>query len=161
MSAGETAGVAGLGPGGFAVGAEGAPAAGTDAAGCAFLFDSGAPSAPAAFLTAAPTGTDGSDPGFEGASLVVLLLSPAAGGAAAEAVELESGAGSGLFEGSVRLDGSCGFCSLAAFLSPFFVGACVASGADSSAAGPTRTLRACACAGRASAAHSASATAAV
>src|SRR5215204_2698628 len=154
MSAGETAGAAGLGLAGFAVGAEGVLAllAGSPA-GCAGLFDSGALSAPAAFLTGAPTGTAGSDPGFEGASLVVLVL-PEDVGAAAEAVEFERCAG------SVFFDGSCGFGAGATFLSSFFGGACVASGATSSAEGPTRTLPAWGWDARASAAHRASTTAA-
>ena len=157
MSAGETAGAAGTA--GFAV--EGVlPAGELAGAGCAFLFDSEALSAPDTFLTGAPTGTLVSEPDFEGASLVV-LVSPEVGGVVAAAVEFESGEEFDFFAGSCGLgEGSCRFASPAGFLSSFFGGACVASGADSSAEGPTRTLLACGCAARASAAHSASTRAA-
>src|SRR5687768_11506769 len=98
MSVGETAGVEGAGFAGFAGCAAGVeevsalPPVGLAGAGCAVLFDSEALSAPAAFLTGAPTGTLVSEPDFEGASLVV-LGSPEEGGAAAAAVEFESGVG--------------------------------------------------------------------
>jgi hypothetical protein len=112
------------------------------------------------FLTGAPTGTPVSEPGFAGASLVDLATPEVVGAAAAEAVavEFESGAGSGLFAGSGGL-AAADF--LSSFLSSFFGGvARPASGAASSADGPTRTLPFCGSAARASDAQSASATAA-
>jgi hypothetical protein len=136
-------------------------AGGTPAfAGCADLFDpgfdSGAPSAPALFLTGAPTGTPVSEPGFAGASLVDLLAAGFAATVEAEAVEFESGVGSGFFAGSCGLGGTD---FPASFLSSFFGGAaCVASGAGSSAEGPTRTLPDCGSEARASGAQSATAT---
>src|ERR1044072_7606347 len=108
MSAGETAGAAGT-EGFGVVGALVLPAG--ELAGCALLFDSEALSAPDAFLTGAPTGTLGSEPDFEGASLVV-WLAPGAGGVAAAVVEFE-GVEPVFFADACGLaKGSCRFASL-------------------------------------------------